>query len=348
MKRIISAEVIKRFYTLKTHRIYSLPILILMPHSRCNCKCIMCDIWKSNRDVKELNKQDIKQILVSIKSLNTKTVVMSGGEALMHPDFFSLCDILTSANVTITLLTTGLLLKKYAKEIISKTHEVIVSLDGSKEVHDKIRNIPNSYEKLKEGVCELKKLDKNYRITARCVIQKENFFDLPNIVEAAREIGIDQISFLAADVTTDAFNRPEPWGDEKVDKVWLSREELNCFKNTIDLLVQTHSKDFKSKFIAESPEKFKGFYDYYSALIGLGEFPPIKCNAPWVSAVVEADGSVRPCFFHDVKGNIKSAPLIELINSEDSISFRKNLDVRTNSICEKCVCSLNFSPLGSI
>ena len=26
--------------------IEKLPILILFPHSRCNCRCIMCDIWK--------------------------------------------------------------------------------------------------------------------------------------------------------------------------------------------------------------------------------------------------------------------------------------------------------------
>jgi MoaA/NifB/PqqE/SkfB family radical SAM enzyme len=47
-------------------------------------------------------------------------------------------------------------LKKYASEIIAKTDEVIVSLDGSKEIHDKIRNIPNAFDKLKEGVQELK------------------------------------------------------------------------------------------------------------------------------------------------------------------------------------------------
>ena len=27
--------------------IEKLPVLILMPHERCNCRCLMCDIWKS-------------------------------------------------------------------------------------------------------------------------------------------------------------------------------------------------------------------------------------------------------------------------------------------------------------
>ncbi|MCK7529487.1 MAG: hypothetical protein MZV64_74005 [Ignavibacteriales bacterium] len=111
---------------------------------------------------------------------------------------------------------------------------MIVSLDGSKEVHDKIRNIPNAFDKLKEGVQELKRLNPKFRVTARCVIQKENFKDLPNIVDAAREIGLDQISFLTADVTTDAFNRPELWGEEKVGEIKLSPEELERFKEVIE------------------------------------------------------------------------------------------------------------------
>ena len=308
----------------------------------------MCDIWKGNNNVQELCEEDIRDMMDSFKKLNTKFIVMSGGEALMHPNFFRLCEILKSNKLGITILSTGLLLKKYANEIISKTDEVIVSLDGSKEVHDKIRNVPNAFVKLEEGVRELKKLNKNFKVTARCVIQRENFDDLPNIVNDAHKIGLDQISFLTADVSSDAFNRPEVWGDEKVDEVRLSPAELIRFKETIESLFQTHTKDFEDKFIAESPQKFKKFYDYYAAFHGLCKFPPIRCNAPWVSAVIEADGSVRPCFFHAVSGNIKEVSLNQILNSGSSISFRKNLDVKANSICEKCVCSLNLSPFARL
>ena len=319
-----------------------------MPHSRCNCRCVMCDIWKGNNNIKQLEEADIQKMFESMRKLNTKLVVMSGGEALMHPNFFRLCEIIKSQNIKITLLSTGLLLKRFASEIISKTDEVIVSLDGSKEVHDKIRNIPNAFDKLKEGAQELKSLDPKFRVTARCVIQKENFDDLPNIVESAREIGLDQISFLTADVTTDAFNRPELWGEEKMGEIKLSPEELERFKQVIENLIETYSENFKNKFIAESPEKIRRFYEYYAAFQGLTEFPPLRCNAPWVSAVIEADGTVRPCFFHEVIGDIKQNSLSEIINSDKSFSFRKNLDVDTNPICKKCVCSLNLSPFARL
>ncbi len=81
-------------YSLKSNKIVSLPIVILMPHSRCNCRCVMCDIWKGNNNVKQLEESDVEQLLDSMKKLNTKLVVMSGGEALMHPNFFKLCEII--------------------------------------------------------------------------------------------------------------------------------------------------------------------------------------------------------------------------------------------------------------
>ena len=344
----LNVDTLKRFYTLRSHKIYSMPIVILMPHSRCNCRCVMCDIWKGNNDVRQINESDVEKLMESFRKFNTKLVVMSGGEALMHPNFFKLCDIIKTQKIDICILSTGLLLKKYASEIITRTDEVIVSLDGSRDVHDKIRNIPNAFDELKDGVQELKKLNKNYRITARCVVQQDNFRDLSNIVNAGHEIGLDRISFLAADVSTDAFNRPELWGEEKISEVKLSKEELKIFKDEIEALIKSHQLDFENKFIAESPEKIRGFYNYYAAFHGLSEFPQISCNAPWVSAVVEPDGTVRPCFFHNKVGNINEEELNAIVNSEKSISFRKNLDVKTNLICRRCVCSLNLSPLAKL
>ncbi len=319
-----------------------------MPHSSCNCRCVMCDIWKGNHNVKQLEESDISKMLDSFRKLNTKEIVMSGGEALMHPNFFRFCGIIKTRKIKITLLSTGLLLKKYASEILANVDEVIVSLDGSRDIHDKIRNIPNAFEKLKEGVQELKELNPEFRVTARSVIQKENYLDFPNIVDAAKDIGLDQISFLTADVTTDAFNRAELWEEKKVSEIKLSIEEVKKLKEIIESLIISHSVDFERKFIAESPDKIRRFYNYYAAFYGLSDFPKISCNAPWVSTVIEADGTVRPCFFHKKIGNIHENDLMEILNSDESILFRKNLDMNTDSICKKCVCYLKLSPLAKI
>src|ERR1700712_3167803 len=98
----------RRYRTLQTHKITAFPIVILMPHSACNCRCVMCDIWKDNKNLKQLTEADISGLLASLKQLDTKEVLMSGGEALLNTNFFVLCRILKNAGIKVTLLTTGI------------------------------------------------------------------------------------------------------------------------------------------------------------------------------------------------------------------------------------------------
>ena len=84
----------KRYRTLQTNRITALPIVILMPHSACNCRCVMCDIWKDNNNLKQLTEDDITGLLSSLKNLEQQQVLMSGGEALLNHNFFRFCEIL--------------------------------------------------------------------------------------------------------------------------------------------------------------------------------------------------------------------------------------------------------------
>jgi MoaA/NifB/PqqE/SkfB family radical SAM enzyme len=348
VKNLIPFEAMKRFLSLKTHKIYSLPIVILMPYNNCNCRCVMCDIWKDKKSNKILNESDIENLVSSLKNMNTRWVVMSGGEALMHPGFFRLCDILKSIDMKITILSSGLLLKKYSRNIVEKTNEVIVSLDGSEKIHDFIRGIPGAFNGLKEGVRAIKKLKLEFFISGRCVIQRANFLDWPNIVEASRDIGFDHISFLPADISTHAFNRPNLWESHQINEVAPSLQQLDSLKSTIESLSITHSKDFKSGYIVESVEKLRQFYNYYAAFHGLTDFPIVRCNAPWVSSVIDSDGNIQPCFFHPKLGSLVDDSFERLINRRSSIEFRKNLNVATDSICRKCVCSLNLSPFKNV
>jgi len=103
-----------RYRSLQTDKISNLPIVILMPHSACNCRCIMCDIWKGNHNLKQLNEEDIEGLLIALKKYKTQQVLMSGGEALLNPHFFRFCEILKQQKIKISLLSTGLTIKKNA------------------------------------------------------------------------------------------------------------------------------------------------------------------------------------------------------------------------------------------
>lgn len=335
---------IQRYRTLKTDVIRALPIVILMPHSACNCQCVMCDIWKDNRNLKQLTEEDIHGLLSTLKKFGTQQVVMSGGEALLNPKFFRFCEILHRQNIKISLLSTGLTLKKNAQQITEWVDDIIVSMDGNEEIHDRIRNIPNAFQKLKEGVQQIRNIEPLFKITARTVIHKLNFRYWSSIIEAAKETGVDQISFLPADVSSQAFNREIPWNEQRRHEILLEEYELPYLKNMIERIIENFSADLESRFVAESPGKLRKIYDYYAAFYNLNPFPYKKCNAPWVSTVIEADGTVRPCFFHPPIGNIRNNSLEKILNSEQSIHFRKELDMESNSTCIKCVCYLNLSP----
>ena len=71
--------------------------------------------------------------------------------------------------------------------------------------------------------------------------------------------------------------------------------------------------DFRDRYIAESPEKMRRIVRRFKE--HLGDFAPVapQCNAPWVSAVVEVDGSVRPCFFHRRIGSVEGMSLEQVM-----------------------------------
>lgn len=332
----------KRHRSLQTSIISAMPLVVLMPHSGCNCRCVMCDIWKDNQQKQQLTEQDIRQLLVSLKKLGTRQVLMSGGEALLHPAFFRLCEIFRQQQISVVLLSTGLTLKKHAQKLTELVSEIIVSLDGDPATHDRIRNIRGAFDLLQEGVNAIRQINPAYRITARTVLHQLNFRIMGDIIHTAKELGLNQISFLPTDVSSHAFNREVLWSGERQEEIMIGEKELPELKKILEE-VNRH-QNAATGFIAESPERLMQIHTYYSALHGLMSFPYRQCNAPWVSAVVEADGTVRPCFFHEAIGNIRDNDFTDILNSRQGIQFRKNLDMVSNPTCEKCVCRLYLSP----
>ena len=62
--------------------------------------------------------------------------------------------------------------------------------------------------------------------------------------------------------------------------------------------------------------------------------------------MIEADGSVRPCFFHAAMGNVQDDALEDIINGDSAKRFRSQLDVATNPTCQRC-CALLYRPQSS-
>jgi MoaA/NifB/PqqE/SkfB family radical SAM enzyme len=322
-------------------RVTHLPVLVLQVHSSCNCRCVMCDIWKT-KESRTFRPADLEPHLESIRRLGVRWVVFSGGEPLLNQELPQLCSILRRENIRLTLLTTGLLLEKYASQVAESFDDAIVSLDGPEPVHNAIRRIHAAFTLIQSGIKAVRKIRPAFRVTARTTIQKVNHQHLRGTVGAAKGLDLDGISFLAADLTSEAFNRPEAWSVERQGEVALSREELGALEAEINLLVRENSADIASGYIAESPDKLRRIVHHFRAHLGLERNESPQCNAPWTSAVIEADGTVRPCFFHRAVGNVRQRSLEEVINGEDALAFRSALDIPNNPTCNRCVCSLNY------
>ena len=322
-------------------KLTSLPILLLNVHEHCNCRCVMCDIWQ-RKDGRELDLADFSRHRESLLQLGVRNVVLTGGEPLLHRSFDVLCDVLKECNILVTLLTTGLLISKHATAIARGVDEVIVSLDGPEETHDQVRRVNGAYRLIGDGILAVKQIRPGLPVHGRCTVQKANHRLLRKTVAAAKALSLDSISFLAADATSQAFNRELVWPGQRQNQIMLTHQEVEVLEEEIAALVREYAFEIRARYIRESEAKLKRITRRFRE--HLGELTPIAplCNAPWVSAVLEVDGSVRPCFFHKKIGDVGGKTLQQVINGHEARTFRTSLKVSENAICQRCVCSLNY------
>jgi MoaA/NifB/PqqE/SkfB family radical SAM enzyme len=311
--------------------ISTLPVVVLNVYSRCNCRCGMCDIWKAT-DSRELPVLFIDTHLDELQQLGVKWVVLTGGEPLMHSDLFSICDAVRSRDVRVTVLTSGLLIARYAGEIAKSVDDLIVSLDGPPDIHDKIRGVADAFESIRNGVSALREIRPAMRVAARCTVQRANHARLWDTTRAAAAIGIDSISFLAVDLLSTAFNRPLVWPEVRRGNLALTVPEIGVLEHEIERLQG-------EPIVADSADHLRRIVERFRAYAGLAPHEAPRCNAPWTSAVIEADGVLRPCFFHPPVATVNGS-LLAALNSSSAQEFRSSLDISTNEICKRCVCSL--------
>lgn len=314
---------------------FVLPVVVFFPTSRCNSRCVSCDWWKCSGEG-DLSLPEIEAIAEALPALGTRLVLFSGGEPLLRPEVFEAAARFLAKGLVLHLHTSGVLLERCAADVARAFSRVIVSLDAASEgLYQSVRGV-NALAAVERGVAALQRLAPAVPVLGRATLHRMNFLELPRLIDHARAMGLDGISFLPADVSSTAFGREVP---ARADALALGRDETAAFARLVEETIVSHGDEFASGFIAESPEKLRHIPQYYDALEGRAPFPRVSCNAPYMSAVIEADGSVRPCFFHQTVGSVRVEPLSSIVR-RNLPAFRENLEIGRNAVCTRCVCSI--------
>ena len=315
-----------------------LPLVTLYLSERCNSRCISCDYWRHGRA--DLSLDAVAKLLPDLARLRTEVVQVSGGEPLLNPQWAAIAQLLRAQGLRLWLLTSGLSLLKHAQRAAALFEAITVSLDGtSAATYAAIRGL-EAFDRVCAGISAAARA--GAAVSVRVTLQRGNFRELPAFVDLARRLGASRVSFLAVDVANHhAFARQ---GDEVPDLA-MRPADLPVLAQLLAALESEHAEDFRTGFIAETPQKLRRIHQYFAAVCGLAPYPPVRCNAPQFSAVVGARGEVSPCFFIAGPRGGASAPGLEgTLNDVPHVAQRGAIRAGARPECARCVCSMWREP----
>jgi MoaA/NifB/PqqE/SkfB family radical SAM enzyme len=278
----------------------------------------------------------VLRLLPSLVQLQTQLVLLSGGEPLLHPQWARIAETLRAADLQVWLLTSGLALAKHVRRAAEVFNAITVSLDGTDpETYAAIRGL-DAFDKVCEGIRAA--AERGLPPSLRVTLQRANYPQLPAFVDLAKSLGARSISFLAVDVANPhAFGRT----DDFVSDLALQADDLPQFEAALNSIERTHREDFRSGFIAESPQKLRRILQYFTAVQSQGAYPPVRCNAPEFSAVIGPTGQVQPCFF--ILGPLDAmahSDFAAALNSDAMAVLRDNIRTGKRAECKTCICSM--------
>lgn len=305
-----------------------LRLLVLAVADRCDQRCVHCDIWRGEGTRPSLTRAERLAVVEEALAAGADEALLTGGEPLLSADLWPVAERLRLGGAKLMLATNGMLLDRYATRVAALFDEVYVSLDGGEpSTHDRLRGA-SAHARLRVGLEALRARTPRPRLVARSVLHAQNLDEFDRIVSGARALGFDQVSFLALDTSSDSFGgRPESRASLVPTPLQLRR-----FEEAIAGLNATGVPG--RGFVVETADKLRQI----AAHLGGGEraFTRPECDAPWWSLVVEADGGVRPCFFHAPVGNARDGlrPLRESPAYREALTHIEG----PNPTCQRCVC----------
>jgi len=294
---------------------------------KCNSRCITCNVWREQSNKPELTIADLEKIFYQLKDIGVKIIGLYGGEPLLRKDIGEVAGKASSIikDSRILVITNGLLLKNKAKELLDGGADfVCISLDGVGEVNDKIRGVPGYYERVIEGIEELKRIDtkKKVKINIGATLLSLNIHQVPQLINLARELGISW-SFNLFDTSSYHFrNIDAPDLLRKIDE--------NLIDETIQHMSEERKK-YPQTMVGIDPVGLEFAREYLK-----GGKPFFHCILGYLRVYIDSYTNVYSgCWALPPLGNLKGGKLKDILNSP---RYRERLREMYELKCPYCTC----------
>jgi MoaA/NifB/PqqE/SkfB family radical SAM enzyme len=281
----------------------------------CNSHCVYCDHWKLPSNPIP-STDELFQVIDNLHNIGTRHINLTGGEPLLRADLSDLIEYAHKKEISVCLLTNGLLLPKRFEELLEvELDAVIISIDSINpgEFHQ-TRGV--DLELVMQGFYSLIEM-KNKRPemfgSVTSVITSVNLKSLFNLIEIANQHGIGVQFSPYHCFQRDSYDRLSPTDD------FINNQTI---KKLIDMK-NTHNLLDSEPFLSHFPAFFK------SGLLPTG----FECLASYLAAFIDVDLNVRPCWVMKPVGNLRESNLENIWSNQSFQAARKA--IRQHQ-CPKC------------
>jgi len=216
--------------------------------SKCTQKCEHCYFYKSYNGRKDLTSKEWEEIFNKHYREGARSIYLTGGEPFLRPDVVKMADKIFPQ---VTIISNGTL--KMPKDI---QRRILVSIDGPKEIHNKIRGV-NCFDKI------IKNIKGDKRVVLTPCISTSNYKYIKEIVRIAKDAGVSGVMFS---LYTSHIGKDDP--------LYLKEKELDKALSLLEHVRRTYGKFV---FITKSMIKAFKEKEYYKTC------PMSKANPRFLS-----------------------------------------------------------------
>ena len=298
----------------------------------CNLKCRHCRIWQTPLDEIRANTLTLDQqkaILDDLAANGVRHVSFSGGEMFLQKTVYDLIAHAKSLGMKVGGNSNAFLINgNIAKKIVDAGLDMLyISLDGDNaETHDTIRGVPGAFDRVFEGVKNLRAVKADMKIFFNTTINAMNVGQLTGVAKLAREHRINGLTIEM----TNTFEKYSP-----DDDLILPEEKLPVLKDQIAELFEKYDD-----LLPHPPGYFDEFETY---LKNRDELYKYRCVAGYTSAQIHPNGDLYPCPVAFRKlGALTEKSFREIWFSKEADELRRDIKKGRHPICwVTCVSPLN-------